>query len=115
SFVAGSTMATVEDVTSTVPIEVGDRIAGFEAYEFEHEVFVVSCSSDCQTAGSTIELSEPASATESGALRQIYTKHVAGVSGSWKVGDHVVGAKFEGLFDEYLPPGTVVTAIGSGT
>jgi hypothetical protein len=108
-FVAGSPIATVESITGTGTIEPGDRVAHREQYD---GASILSCSSDCTTPGSTIELSEPATATETGALRSIYTKELSGVTASFAVGEEILKAdQSPGSTFPYFPPGTVVTNV----
>ncbi len=107
--VKGSPVATIEGITGGGMIEPGDRVA---VPEEPGEATIVSCSSDCRSPGSTLELSEDATATESGAPRSIYTKELSDVSGSFFVGDEIAGSANG---SQYLEPGTVVRAVGPGT
>jgi hypothetical protein len=110
SLTAGSPVATIESLTGSGKVEVGDRVTLPEEYGGSN---IVSCSSDCETPGSTIELSQPASATVSGAPRQILTRELSGVTGSFQVGEEVkevLNPEGEGPI-EYFPPGTKVTSV----
>jgi hypothetical protein len=108
----GSAVATIESITGTAPVEVGDRVTVPVGYE---ETTILACSSDCETVGSTIELSQPAGATETGALRQIYTKELRGVTGTFAKGEEIAETRIQGENYEYFPRGTVITGVGPGT
>jgi len=107
---AGSAVATIESVASGSSFAVGDRVTGPGLPFSPAETFVVSCSSDCATPGSTVTLSNEAEASETDAAMQIYTKDLTGVSGDFRVGDEISGTIWN-----YFSPGTVVTAVGPGT
>jgi len=106
---AGDPVATIESVTGAGTVEPGDRVSIPEGYE---TTTILSCSADCRTPGSTIELSQPAGATETGALRQIYTKELEVDSGTFEIGETVtrttLTAEGETFEVEYFPPGTAV-------
>ena len=110
-FTEGSSVATIESLSGSGKVEVGDRVALPETFTGST---ILSCSADCETPGSTIELSEPAGATES-AARQIFTRELTGVTGSFEVGQEITRAASAGFAYPYFEPGTVVTAVGPGT
>jgi hypothetical protein len=107
----GSATATVEAVSGAGTIESGDRVS--KPFEYETTT-ILSCSSDCRTAGSTIELSAPAAATEAGVVRQIYTKELAVSANDFIPGEEVTHTAIETFPYEYFAPGTKVTATRPG-
>ena len=107
---SGSAVATIESVESGASFAVGDRLTGPGLPPSPSETFVVSCSSDCATPGSTVTLSNPAEASEANAAIEIFTKELSGVSGDFHVGDEIAGTVWN-----YFAPGTVVTAVGTDT
>jgi hypothetical protein len=111
SFTAGSSVATIENIEGDGKVEPGDRVTLPEEYAGNP---ILSCSTDCKTPGSTLELEEPASSTESGAARQIFTRELSNVTGSFSVGEEISEAALEGFVYEYFLPGTKVTAVEPG-
>jgi hypothetical protein len=107
SVTAGSSEATIETVEGD-GFQVGDRVAG-AGLPFG-EAFVVSCSSDCKTAGSTVTFSVPAEETTSGAFAVVFTREAVVEEGSIPV-----GAEISGVFVPAFVPGTVVTEVVGGT
>jgi hypothetical protein len=99
----GSNVATVG--AGGEPLEVGARvIAG--GFPFEGETFVVSCSPDCTTAGSTVTFSGPAVETVNEESIVIQAKEATVEEGSFAVGDELRGNEAE-----IFLPGTEVTAV----
>src|SRR6185295_19777342 len=86
STTAGSKVATIESITGGGTVEAGDRIT---IPEFFEGTTILSCSSDCETPGSTIELSESATSTETEAPREIYTRKLTDVTSSFEVGEEI--------------------------
>jgi hypothetical protein len=116
TFTAGSDEAVIDNVQAGAEFAIGDRVAFAGEYEFGVERLVVGCSSDCKTPGSTVTLSEVASAEAADADVEIFTKELTMSDGQFHVGEEITGRKVlgGGTFEEYFAPGTVVTAIGAG-
>ncbi len=109
TFTEGSAVATIESVAAGAAFEVGARIAEPGVYGFV-ETTILSCSSDCKTPGSTVTLSNEAFASETDVAREIFTKQLSGVTGTFSVGEEIQGTVYD-----YFPPETFVTAVGPGT
>ena len=101
SATAGSPVATINS-TEGDGFEVGARVTN-GGLPFEGEAFVVSCSSDCSTPGSTVTFSEPAEETTNEEVAIIYPKKLTVEEGEFSVGSELGGPIFA--------PGTVVTAL----
>jgi hypothetical protein len=117
AFTAGSSVATIESLTGPGTVEVGDRVTLPGEYE-EAEVKIVACSADCEQVGSTVELTAPASVTESDADREIYTKGFStSAASAYAVGEVIVESFLPGFPENlsYFPSGTEVTAVGPET
>lgn len=108
TYTAGNPVATIESVASA-SFEVGARLTGSG---IPAGTMVLACSSDCMTAGSTVTLSDAPTLGKTGQKIKIYTRRLSGVTGTFHVGDQVAGRVGS---TEYLPPATVVTAVGTGT
>lgn len=101
----GSPVLTIESGS----FEVGARVLGAALPYGEN--FVVSCSSDCQTPGSTVTMSAPAEYTSSGEFALISPKEATVVEGEFPVGAELRATGGEEIF----LPGTVVTAVSGST
>jgi hypothetical protein len=104
---AGSAEASISSGT----YEVGQRLAGTL---LATETIILSCSSDCHTAGSKLTLSSPAVASGVTVPKIFTTKllNVGATSGTFRVGDVLSSGKS----GEGIAAGTVITAIeGSGS
>jgi hypothetical protein len=101
----GSSTLTIVEGT----FEVGARIAG-AGLPFEGEAFVVSCSSDCTTPGTTVTVSVPAEFTTEEEEALIYTKEARVTEGSFPE-----GAELRGIEAPYFPAGTSVTSVSGST
>jgi hypothetical protein len=112
SFTAGSSVVMIESMVGVGKVEVGDRLARPEEFG---GAAIVACSVDCRTPGSTLELDSPASTTESAALRFVYTRELAGVTGAFHVGEEISKATVQGAEFPFFPPGTSVTEVTSGS
>jgi hypothetical protein len=103
----GSPVATIESVEGA-GFEVGDRVAG--AGLPYGEAFVVSCSTDCKTPGSTVTFSVAAEETATESFALIYTREATVEEGTFPVGDEI-----SGVGGAYFVPGTVVSAVSGST
>jgi hypothetical protein len=110
SYTSGKPVATIESVAGGTALEAGDRVTGPGLPPYPAETIITSCSSDCNAVGSTVTLSNSPESSETGAVVEVFTKELTGVTASLAVGDEVAGASFE-----YFAPGTEVTAVGAGT
>jgi hypothetical protein len=105
----GSPVATVEAVEGEgSEIEIGDRV-GSGGIEFGTEAFVVACSTDCNTPGSTITYSMPAAYSATGEIALIFAKEA-----KVEEGELPVGAEIHDVSGTRLAHGTTVTGV-SGT
>jgi hypothetical protein len=112
AFRVGLVSSTIGSNVSTVSeggeaLEVGARVVA-GGYPFQGtEVFVVSCSPDCTTPGSSVTFSSPAVETVTNETIIIQPKEATVVEGSFAVGDEL---RDEGESHNFLP-GTDVTAV----
>ncbi|HEY2479664.1 MAG TPA: hypothetical protein VGI17_13160 [Solirubrobacterales bacterium] len=105
----GSTEATINSTVGGAAFEVGDRLGGGGLpFPFEQETFVVACSTDCKTPGSTVTLSVPAEESITESFISIYTNELTVEEGELRVGDEI-----ETEFETFVP-GTVVTSVEPG-
>jgi hypothetical protein len=101
-FTAGSTEATIISGS----FEVGDYV--FQSEEaVPNRTIIVGCSTDCDTPGSTVMLSNPAEFTFTDPEVAFIKPELINVTGTFHVGEQISGS--------YLLPGTIVTSVGSGT
>jgi len=103
STTAGSDVATVG--AGSEELEVGARVVG-AGFPTEGETFVVSCSSDCLTPGSTVTFSSPSSETLTEEILFVQAKEAIIEEGSF-----LPGSELRGNEEEIFLPGTVVTAV----
>ena len=101
----GSPVLTIEAGS----FEVGARVLGAGLPFGEN--FVISCSTDCQTPGSTVTMSAPAEYTSSGEFALISPKEATVVEGEFPVGAELQATGAEEIF----LPGTVVTSVSGST
>lgn len=105
---AGSPVVTINEVEGA-GFEIGARVLG-GGLPFEGETFVVSCSADCKTPGSTVTFSVEAAESTTEEFALIYSKQA-----EVQEGDFPVGAEIRGVSGPYFVPGTVVTAASGST
>jgi hypothetical protein len=106
----GSPVVTIDELLGEeANFEVGARVAG-ASQPFEGETFVVSCSTDCKTPGSTVTLSRPAEETLSGEVALIYSKEAI-----VEEGELPVGAELRATRAGVIAPGTSVTSVAGST
>ena len=103
----GSPVLTIESVEGT-GFHVGDRVGG--VVPFGVEAFVVSCSPDCVSPGSTVTLSEPAEITTAENFAIVFTKEAVVEEGAFPV-----GAELQGIAHPYFAPGTTVSSATGST
>jgi hypothetical protein len=110
TFTAGSSVATIGTLESGTAFEVGSRVAPAAAGVLPLDTTVLSCSSDCSSAGSTVTLSSPAIANKNNATVQIFTRQIATAAS----GEFLTGSEVAGVGTEYFPSGTLVSSSGPG-
>ncbi len=100
----GNTTATIESVEAGASFEVGLRLQGSR---IPSGTTIVSCSADCETPGTTVELSDAPTGNKTNQKITIFTRELSGVSGEFFVGDEIASG--------YLDPGAVVEAVSGAT